>query len=77
MLGKVGDAYFKCLTYHLYKQCFAKFKCCSQCQGPFNYNWLRNDLHALDRQAVTAVLILPSEMLLNRWFVKLLNRHSR
>lgn len=29
MLAKVGDAYFKCLIYHLNKQCFAKFKCCS------------------------------------------------
>lgn len=78
MLGKVGDGYFKCLTYHLYKQCFAKFKCCSQCLNvSFNDNWLRKDLHALDGQAMMAVLLLPSEMLLNRSFVKLLNRHSR
>lgn len=43
----------------------------------FNCDRLRKNLHVLNGWAVPAVLLLPSEMLPNRWLVKLLNRQSR
>lgn len=58
MLGKLGNGYFKCLTYHLYKQCFVKFKHCSQCLRLFNCNWLLKDLHAWRGWAAKAVIFL-------------------